>query len=137
MFLLLNILVRAIYIRIQYFYAVYLFIANISFLGTVQLSILGTNVFYNNCLYMRSMIIYNILNTQGYLLVHPYPIYYIFLLYTVMVLLQWGKMGHCLVPWHFPVYIEPLAPFLLLITTYRNTFFPFFLLTAFLLIDYD
>jgi len=46
-------------------------------------------------------------------------------------------MGHYLVPWHFPVYIEPWASLLLSITTYRNTFFPFFLLTAFLLIDYD
>ena len=51
--------------------------------------------------------------------------------------MQWGKMGHCLMPWYFPVYIEPSASLLLDITTYRNTFFPFFLLTAFLLIDYD
>jgi len=46
-------------------------------------------------------------------------------------------MGHYLVPWHFPVYIEPSASLLLSSTTYRNTFFLFFLLTAFLLIDYD
>jgi len=26
----------------------------------------------------------------------------------------WGKMGHYLVPWHFPVYIEPSASLLLL-----------------------
>jgi hypothetical protein len=49
----------------------------------------------------------------------------------------WGKLDHHLVSWHFPVYIEPSALLLLIITTYRNTFFPFFLLTAFLLIDYD
>ena len=48
----------------------------------------------------------------------------------------WGRMDHLLVSWHFPVYIEPSA-LLLIITTYRNTFFPFFLLTAFLLINYD
>ena len=46
-------------------------------------------------------------------------------------------MDHLLVSWRFPVYIEPSALLLLIITTYRNTFFPFFLLTAFLLIDYD
>jgi hypothetical protein len=49
----------------------------------------------------------------------------------------WGKLDHHLVSWHFPVYIEPSALLLLIITTDRNTFFPFFLLTAFLLIDYD
>jgi hypothetical protein len=49
----------------------------------------------------------------------------------------WGKLDHYLVSWHFPVYIEPSALLLLMITTDRNTFFPFFLLTAFLLIDYD
>jgi len=54
------------------------------------------------------------------------------------LIVWWGNMDHCLVPWHFPVYIEPSASLLLsTITTYRNTFFPFFLLTAFLLIDYD
>ena len=42
-------------------------------------------------------------------------------------------MGHYLVPWHFPVYIEPSA--LLITRTYRNTFFSFFLRTAFLLIN--
>ena len=46
-------------------------------------------------------------------------------------------MDHLLVSWRFPVYIEPSALLLLIITTYRNTFFPFFLLTAFLLINYD
>jgi hypothetical protein len=49
----------------------------------------------------------------------------------------WGKLDHYLVSWHFPVYIEPSAPLLLIITTYRNIFFPFFLLTAFLLITTD
>jgi hypothetical protein len=49
----------------------------------------------------------------------------------------WGRMDHLLVSWRFPVYIEPSALLLLMITTYRNTFFPFFLLTDFLLIDYD
>ena len=50
-------------------------------------------------------------------------------------------MGHCLVPWHFPVFIEPLAS--LLLGDYkpydltRIHSFLFFLLTAFLLIDYD
>jgi hypothetical protein len=54
-----------------------------------------------------------------------------------IVVVWWGKLDHLLVPWHFPIYIEPSALLLLIITTNRNTFFPFFLLTAFLLIDYD
>ena len=50
-------------------------------------------------------------------------------------IMWWGKLDHRLVSWHFPVYIEPSALLLLVITTYQNTFFPFFLLTAFLLIN--
>ena len=47
-------------------------------------------------------------------------------------------MGHCLVPWHFPVYIEPSASLLLRHNDLLEDilFFPF-LLTAFLLINYD
>ena len=36
--------------------------ANISFLDTCLLAILGINIFYNNCLYMQSIIVCNILN---------------------------------------------------------------------------
>jgi hypothetical protein len=43
----------------------------------------------------------------------------------------WGKLGHHLVSWHFPVYIEPSALLLLIITTYRNTFLSFLLTDCF------
>ena len=36
--------------------------ANISFLNTCLLTTLGTDIFYNKYLYMRSVIVYNILN---------------------------------------------------------------------------
>ena len=48
------------------------------------------------------------------------------------IVVQWGKMDHCLVPWHFPIYIKPSASFLLSLPyllytnrTYQNIFFSF------------
>ena len=41
----------------------------------------------------------------------------------------WGKIGHCFVPWHFPVYIEPSASLLLIITNLLEYIFFSFLLT--------
>ena len=50
-------------IAVKYYYLFYLLPNSVPFLGTVSLSILGTDIFYNNHLHMQSMIIYNILNT--------------------------------------------------------------------------
>ena len=47
------------------------------------------------------------------------------------LIVWWGKIGHCFGPWHFPVYIEPLASFLLLITTYRKYILSFLLTDCF------
>ena len=50
----------------------------------------------------------------------------------ILVIVWWGKMDYCLVPWHFPIYIKPLAFLLLSLsnllytnTSYQNTFFSF------------
>ena len=54
---------RAIRIYTWRFYTTYLLVTNISFSDTCLPITSGTNIFYNNYLYMRSIIIYNILNT--------------------------------------------------------------------------
>ena len=43
-------------------------------------SALSTDIFYNNCLYMQSIIIYNKLDVLNYYLVYSYLVYYMPLL---------------------------------------------------------
>ena len=63
-----------------------LLMQGISLLNTFRFSILGTNVFYNNCLHTQFIIVYNILGVLNYLLVYFYPVSYIFPLNILMIL---------------------------------------------------